>query len=420
MREEWKQIEVPEELDQIIDTNLALLKAGQRKKTIQSRVRRGLAVAAVFACSTIFYMKNPASAAKLPIIGHIFERIQDSVSFQGDYSGIAKPLNDVSATDNSEPEAAATSAYTQTAEGITITLSEIYCNDQAIYLTMQMKSEKPFPKIMGHWQFLTAELYSYNQALQGGSPVLEGTLLDAYTYAGMLRLDLNDTTTDNSELLRTIEAAEKAGKEIDYSTDNQLFKSQLYKEQVKQVAVPDAFTLDLTLEELLSTPEEDASEFLSDKEVSSFDEEEQLIRIKGNWHFTLDVQKDLSDTQVVDLRDRVKDGIGFEKVVKDRFEITMYDTYPDPDMSYDYFPVMLDADGRLMDLADTGSCNTVPINDRDVSRVDLFLFDYLLWMDELKGDYWTQENAVTEDGRAYRDLLLEKCAYHTEVVFEEH
>lgn len=58
------------------------------------------------------------------------------------------------------------------------------------------------------------------------------------------------------------------------------------------------------------------------------------------------------------------------------------------------------------------------INDRDISKVDIFLIDFETWMDELKGDYWRQPNVLTEDGRTYRELLLERCAYHKEVVFE--
>lgn len=112
-----------------------------------------------------------------------------------------------------------------------------------------------------------------------------------------------------------------------------------------------------------------------------------------------------------------KNNIGIEKVVKDRFEITMYEIYPDEVTGTDYFPVMLDADGILMDYGSNSTINTVAINNRDVSRVDIFLIDYYKWMDELKGDRWKQPGALTEDGRTYKELLLEECAFHTEVIF---
>ena len=145
----------------------------------------------------------------------------------------------------------------------------------------------------------------------------------------------------------------------------------------------------------------------------------QSVSYQGTWDFQLDITMDDSVTQVVELNDYNELGIGFEKVVKDRFEITMYDAYKDASKRADYFPVMLDADGRLMDYGEGGGLvNTVAINDRDVSKVDIFLIDAITWLDELKGDYWRQPGALTEDGRTYRELLLERCAYHKEIVFE--
>lgn len=437
MMNEWNQIAVPEELDRMIDANMKRLRAGQREKKRKSRLRKGMAAAAVLTCSTIFCVKNPASAAKLPVIGHIFERMQDSYSYGGDYSGIGKPLEEPLAADQTEQtgeKVDAASGYTQTVGGLTISLSEIYCNDQAIYITMQMKSEEPFPKIAGNWQCFTEETYSFNPSVQMDALVIEGELLDDYTYAGMMRLDLNQKTGDDSEWIQAIRQAQEAGKDPDVSTDG-----ELYTKYMKRVTVPDTFTLDLKLERLTGTLEdaepvgfdktEEELSAMSDGEWKTYMKEWETAHrnepgslektYEGAWNFTLDVQKDLSETQVVEINDRNEDGIGFEKIVMDRFEITMYDTYKDPELSYDYFPVILDADGRLMDYGSGSSVNTVAINDRDVSKVDLFLVDYDLWMDELKGDYWRQEDAATEDGRTYRELLLEKCAYHTEVVFEE-
>ena len=140
----------------------------------------------------------------------------------------------------------------------------------------------------------------------------------------------------------------------------------------------------------------------------------------GSWQFTIEVQKNTDDTQIVEVNEVNELGVGIEKVVKDRFEITMYDTYADGVYGTDYVPVMLDAEGILMDYGSSGSVNTVAINDRDVSRVDVFLIDYYKWMDSLKGDKWRQAGALTEDGRTYKELLLAECAYHTEVVFEEN
>ncbi len=68
-----------------------------------------------------------------------------------------------------------------------------------------------------------------------------------------------------------------------------------------------------------------------------------------------------------------------------------------------------------------GNVNTVPIQDRDVSKIDVYLVDYIRWMDELglKGDIWYENPDMrTEDGRTMKEVLDEEAAYHKEVKFE--
>ena len=102
--------------------------------------------AAEFAGGVFFFVNNPTLAANLPFIGHIFEKMQDSFSYEGDYSKVGKALEPESvgqqlesAENTSEMEEV--SAYTKTADGLTVTLSEVYCNDQALYITTQIQSE---------------------------------------------------------------------------------------------------------------------------------------------------------------------------------------------------------------------------------------------------------------------------------------
>ena len=92
------------------------------------------AAAAVFSgvCVT-----NPTFAAKIPLVGHVFEQIGYSLGFQGDFEKYVVPVGET------EPETiqilentTAESPYTQTVNGMTVTLSEQYCNDTALYLSM--------------------------------------------------------------------------------------------------------------------------------------------------------------------------------------------------------------------------------------------------------------------------------------------
>lgn len=445
MRMKLQDIPVPDELDQVVQESMNRIYSGQRRKRFRHCLLGCGTAAAVFAGGFFFCLNDPTLAASLPLIGHIFENMQDSFGYAGDYSQIGEALEDdeiavqLESASSSE-EMNQISEYTQTADGLTVTLSEIYCNDQAIYVTMQMKAEKPYPEVWG-FQCKTKEQYSFNPTEQTSLPVIDGKIVDECTYAGVIRIDLNRKKTDMSEYDAAREKALAAGEVWDDSWDA-YGENENRKKYVKEVEVPDEFTVELEFVEffgILVNPEppdygktQEELDAMSDDEWRAFmnqwlaenpewgwHNKHQYDVYEGSWRFTLNVKKNTEDTQVVELNEVNEQGIGIKKVVRDRFEITMYDTYTDGAFSADYFPVMLDADGRLMDDGGSGSVNTVAIGDRDVSHVDIFLVPYLKWMDEMKGDYLREPNARTADGRTPKELLLDECAYHTEVEFEK-
>lgn len=387
------------------DTLANLPEIKEEKKPIV-RYRRFAAIAAMAAVAVgfaLFCAGNPALAKKLPWIGHIFESMQENFRYEGDYSDIGTPLEEESIAEQLEKAANAEemesiSQYTETSDGITITLSEIYCNGQAVYLTMQLKSEEKFPEAFTSFQFHEQETYSFNPSVQVGDAVLEGEFLDAYTYAGMIRLDLNEKTNDY--------------------------------EHAELVEIPEDFTLDLSFE-LIRAPinlegmaEEERDAFVAAWSAEHPDwNEERTPCYEGSWEFHLDVQQDMSSTETVEIQEQNELGIGLEKVTKDRFEITAYESYANEEDVFAYIPVFLDANVQLFE---DGGVRTVAIGDRDASKIDVFLFDYDKWMDEVKVIYWSQPegywdspDARTEDGRTFRELLMETCAYHKEVVFQE-
>ena len=407
----------------------------KKRNRVKSWAIKGGAIAAAFVVCAFVCISNPSLAAQLPFIGHIFERM-DNFAYPGDYSEVGQPLEAEevgSQLDNAEnaEEMDAISEYTKTVDGMTVTLSEVYCNAQALYITVQLKSREPLPEIRDFY-CKTSEMYSFTSSEMNGLEYIQGEMIDAYTYAGVMRFDLNERAKDDSALQELVKKDE--GKETEFMVD-----AEIMQKYVKDVTVPQNFTLRLTITDIvgdLLNPEpidygKSAEELtaMSDEEWEQYMTQylnehpdlydNQSVSYKGTWDFQLDITQDNTSTQVVELNDYNELGIGFEKVVKDRFEITMYDAYKDESQRADYFPVMLDADGILMDYgSDGGLVNTVAINDRDVSKVDIFLIDFYAWMDELKGDKWRQPGALTEDGRTYRELLLERCAYHKEIVFE--
>ena len=120
---------------------------------------------------------------------------------------------------------------------------------------------------------------------------------------------------------------------------------------------------------------------------------------------------------MVEIEERNEDGIGISRVEKTPFEITMYEAYPEGIDPGDYFPVMTDANGDLMPSGD-GWVNTYAIQDRDVSKIDLFLCDFIQYMDELKGYYWSENYEERRKEKTFKEYLEQFAVYHVEVSFD--
>ena len=147
---EFKDIAVPEKLDVVVEQSLQRVQEEQRAKRRRSWIAKGCGMAAVLACGVMVGVANPSFATNLPLVGHIFETMQDKFSYGGNYNGIGEVLEENSEDftnttgENTEDK---TSKYTQTVDGVTVTLSEVYCNKQALYLTLEIYSEEAFPDI---------------------------------------------------------------------------------------------------------------------------------------------------------------------------------------------------------------------------------------------------------------------------------
>ena len=79
----------------------------------------------------------------------------------------------------------------------------------------------------------------------------------------------------------------------------------------------------------------------------------------------------------------------------------------------------MDADGDILDYGSSSNTNTFAIQDRDVSRIDVYICDYVEYMDELKGYYWSEDYESRKKEKTFKQLLDERALYHKEVVFGE-
>lgn len=363
--------------------------------------------------------------------------------------------------------------YTKTADGLTITFSEVYANEQAIYLTMLAQSEEPFPDTMmsqtdngSERPVLTLEYlknYSFMDAAQNencsmGFANLEGMFLDENTYSCILRIDLDSDTTDmteynlkNEELSQEIldsmgityedmnDETEEGYALLSQYVDELSSRQGALKDYIKKIELPESFTLTLDITRLVgdkAEPEYWDSGYTAEELAAMSDEEWQEVMAQepaeyrehpnqyqnywyeGGWSFEIPVTIDTAQTEVLELNETNADGIGLEKVVKTPYEITVYDKYEEGAYS-DTFLVALDANGNKLPYNDSnGSCDNFAIQDRDISTVDIYILDYTQYMDELKGEERYNNNETKPEEEKWSTLLDANALYHKTVHFE--
>ena len=265
------------------------------------------AAAAVFSAVCI---TNPAFAENVPLVGNVFKQLGNSLGFYGDYSKYAKQLTDStedaqSADADGSQEGSSNSqnvqvedqnttenhnadktkddqSYSKTVDGTTVTLSEVYCNELAMYLSMTIHTENKFPDT-----FITSDgkpdiklsenstvKYDY---MDGKSNLfnayLDGKMLDDNTYAGVLRIPVEDMTVDDAGWTKFYEVRNAFFKEKgidvdseDFSFDKlaQILGMDEYSDEklpqvggpaisdyVKDIKVPDRFAMELDLKDIV-------------------------------------------------------------------------------------------------------------------------------------------------------------------------
>lgn len=489
-------------------------------KTIYKTVLGMTAAAAVFSAVCI---TNPAFAENIPLVGNVFERIGNSLGFSGDFSKYATPLEDensstevgstqnekeqntssdnrnTNATESENVEAENTdSKWSQTYNGTTLTVSEVYCNDTALYISLIISMEEKIPNTLltedgTPWINLNnGSIWmkcDFNDGDMLVNAPLDGQLIDDHTFAGVLRIDNTEFTYDFAGEQRFNEAWEKFWKEkgIDdvYNATNEEMAAAIgiedaenvtiedaiaagapdEKDYLKEIKVPDQFTMELSFPQIVGMlPEEEtttpeipqelrderdqavADAGLNEDDYENFTEEQQetlrLIDqemynkytklypdvnkhpnkyenwwVDGDWDFTIPVEKNDAQTVTKEIQAVDSEGNGVISLTKTPFEITMNESGD----TADYFPVILDADGKPMSFGKfTGTANTVAISDRDISTVYVYLCDYIEYMDELKGYYWSDDYEEKAKTKTFKQLLDERAVASAEVHFDEN
>lgn len=482
-------------------------KSDKRKKKTGKIFRTAMGITAAAAAFSAVCIVNPAFASSIPLIGKVFAQVGSSLGFAGDYKEYAKPLEKENAAETpakNEEELKETDSeekkevtYSKTVDGTTVTLSEVYCNDVALYLSMIIETEDEFPQT-GTWQDGTPLIdinnssldFSYNPSYSTAwgshiNGVLDGKMLDEHRFAGVLRVNLAETTYDhegseklyedrNAILLEHgIDLMEEGGYEklaaamgAENPTDQMIeeYCGLNSEDYLKEITVPDKFDVSLSIhkitgrlpEEQISVPEmpqEFRDEYeaamaehgLDEANYENFTEEEKEIEHQlftemhrkyderypnagkdgssytswtkdGDWDFNFQVEKNTDKNIVKEINLLDENGEGIISLTKTPFEIYL----ECKDSEVKYFPVVLDAEGSLLDVGKTGgSAEMLAIANKDVSTVYVYLCDYIEYMDELKGYYWSPDYEEKAKTKTFKQLLDKNAILKTEVTFDE-
>lgn len=498
------------------------VKSHKKFKAVYKTALGLTAAAAVFSAVCI---TNPAFAENIPLVGNVFKQLGNSLGFYGDYSKYAKQLTDstedarsadadgsqegsnnsqnVQAEDQNTTEndnsdkTKDNESYSKTVDGTTVTLSEVYCNELAMYLSMTIHTEDKFPDTFIRFDGKPDIKLSENSTVKYDymdeksnlfNAYLDGKMLDDNTYAGVLRIPVEDMTVDEAGWTKFYEVRNAFFKEKGIDVDSEDFSfdklaqalgmdeysdaklpqvgGPAISDYVKDIKVPDRFTMELELKDIVGTlpenqdttpdiPQDLRDEYnqkmeehgisTDDADYESLTEEQKNLEhqfftemwneyyerypeanegdnrynswtLKGDWKFNVDVEKNTSDTVEKDVNVVDENGDGVLSITKTPFEITM--KMQDPETKY--VAVMLDANGDI--LPDGGVANgnagTYAIQDRDISTVYIYLCDYYEYMDELKGYYWSDDYEEKAKTKTFKQLLDERAVADTEVHFD--
>lgn len=493
---------------------------GSGRKTAMRLRRTFLGFAAAAAAFSGVCIVNPAFASNIPVVGGIFETLGNSLGFSGDFDKYAEPAGDPEAestqesgnpkaevvdnsgqkTDTVETDDKNTgepkNGITATQNGTSVTLSEVYCNDSALYLAFKIETENKFPDTMTDQERKPIVRFGFDSAFSTSfqseedgmllNSYLDGQILDEHTYAGVLRIESTDLTVDEkgwNDFYNTRNSFfEENGIDVDtFSTEqiSEVFGIEEYTDEilpeiggpdihdyVKEISLPEDFTLDLTVRDIIGTLPEDqstapeipedikkayedamAENGLSTEEgaYDNFTEEQKDMEhrlftemwnayyerypeaadpgneyenwiLDGEWKFIVDVNKNLSDTVTKDIDVTDGDGYGVTSITKTPFEITV--EMNDPEAKY--VPVVLDAEGELMTGGGlVGNMETVAVQGKDTSTVYVYICDYYEYMDELKGYYWSEDYEEKAKKKTFQELLDERAVAKAEVIFDE-
>lgn len=412
MQNEWNKIPVSDRLNDRVNETLAMIQTDRRKKRFRRTVLGAGSAAAVLGGVLLVGTVDPVLASQIPLIGHLFEKVEHEVSYKGDFSKDAVWLlteENAGEEQNAGKEErgtvqdagkegaiqdnAADGTYIRTSGGVTVTIAEMACSRDAVYLSVKLENEDGFPEDWNkieNWkgyQFdydiiyldAEAEIEGMDDVFAGVNK-LEGKFEDQHTFVGVIRAEFGSRSAD------------------------------------QKVELPDEFRMKLKLTNIYSKIKSTETEMVKHPEG---DVRSHLVQkyeeYPGEWDFAFDINLNGSQLETVEIHKTNENGEGIAKVERTAYEITAEPMIPESANGDDYLTVICDADGDLLETQ--GNIEVYQIYGRNTDKVYVYLCDYVEYMDHLKGYYWSKDYEEKKQTKTFAEYLDEHALFGTEVTF---
>lgn len=349
----FDRIEVPEkELNDVINQNLDQVHVLYKKKRKMKLLSVCTAAAILLAAGAGICISNPVMASQIPLIGRLFDKVQDKQQYSGNYSKDAQP---VKGTNVSE------------AEGVKITLSELYCNTEALNVSVLIESDKSFPEQAqavneDHGEkkqelfMSTSHKFDFmNEEVEQGDDItwLVGEFLDDHTFAGAFRINFNVGNLAETE-------------------------------------IPDLFQWDMHINNIQFAGEEGFFETFSD----------------AGWDLSAKVKMDTEQTVTKEINDFAPTGQGIVSVTKTPYEIILHEAAGGQEGDVRF---ILDADGKYM----MDKLGMIPVKDHNVSKITVYYFR------EPDEEKYIQLQKCVAEGNELEEFMKENSLYQIEIKFDK-
>lgn len=350
-------------------------------------------MAAVLAGCIFFNAAFPAQARALPIVGSIFERIQEELGY-GNISEYARKLEeDAQKSEDGANIGNIMNANGENNDGLTLSCAEIYADEETIYLSMKLKSEEPFPegfydsKGKSAMTLYAEKVYrfmdqSYYEELYKNDPsskpyLVQGVLVNENTFEFLWRIGLKE----DLEAYRNWSGADQ------------------------EESLPEKFSLSLNINSIHS------------RNINK--------SYSGSWSFRIPVTVDDSDRETIKLQETNETGAGLLSVEKTPFELTTRAITPG---IVGYKVAVLDAKGNKLPCvlsnevwADETLDNKWLLQGYDVSSVEVFVLGREFYENVYAAGLWTEADWNGNEKKSEKEklgtLLREHADYYKMIHF---